>query len=104
MAEAVAQCSVKEVFLEISQNSEENTCARVSFLIKLQAWALQLYKRETLAQVFSFEFCEISKKTFFYRTALVAASIIDSSLSFSNRVNLWPSLLYQAFHGILEQY
>ena len=27
----------KKVFLEISQNSEENTCARVSFLIKLQA-------------------------------------------------------------------
>ena len=26
------------MFLEISQNSQENTCARVSFLIKLQAW------------------------------------------------------------------
>ena len=26
----------KKVFLEISQNSEENTCARVSFLIKLK--------------------------------------------------------------------
>ena len=30
-------CSVKKVFLEILQNSQENTCARVSFLIKLQA-------------------------------------------------------------------
>ena len=30
-------CSVKKVFLEISQNSQENTRARVSFLIKLQA-------------------------------------------------------------------
>ena len=29
---------VKKVFLEISQNSQENTCARVCFLIKLQAW------------------------------------------------------------------
>ena len=28
--------SVKNVFLEILQNSQENTCARVSFLIKLQ--------------------------------------------------------------------
>ena len=28
---------MKKVFLEISQNSQENTCARVSFLIKLQA-------------------------------------------------------------------
>ena len=31
------RCSVKKVFLEISQNSQENACARVSFLIKLQA-------------------------------------------------------------------
>ena len=33
-------------------------------------------KKETLAQVFSCEFCEISKNTFFYRTPLVAASIV----------------------------
>ena len=33
-AEAVAQrCSVKKVFLKIFQNSQESTCARVSFLI-----------------------------------------------------------------------
>ena len=28
---ATRRCSVKKVFLEISQNSPENTCARVSF-------------------------------------------------------------------------
>ena len=45
-SEAVAQrCSVKKVLLEISQNSQENTCARVSFLIKLQASGLQLYQK-----------------------------------------------------------
>ena len=33
----VQRCSVKMMFLEISQNSQKNTCARVSFLIKLQA-------------------------------------------------------------------
>ena len=27
----------KKLFLEISQNSQENTCARVCFLIKMQA-------------------------------------------------------------------
>ena len=33
LTEAVAQrCSVKKVFLEILQNSQENTSARVSFL------------------------------------------------------------------------
>ena len=39
----------KKVFLEISQNSQENKCARGSFLIMLQAY--------------------------FYRTPLVAASV-----------------------------
>ena len=34
------RCSVrKKVFLEILQNSQENTCARGSFLITLQAWS-----------------------------------------------------------------
>ena len=58
----------KKVFLEISQNSQENTCARVSFLIKLQALACNFIKKEILTQVFSGEFCETSKNTFFYRT------------------------------------
>ena len=34
----------KKVFLKISQNSQENTCARVSFLIKLQAWGHPISK------------------------------------------------------------
>ena len=33
----VRRCSVKKVFLQISQNSQENTCARFSFL------GLQIY-------------------------------------------------------------
>ena len=37
-SEAVAQrCSVKKAFFKISQNSQENSCARVSFSITLQA-------------------------------------------------------------------
>ena len=52
------------VFLEISQNSQESTCARVSFLIKLQS-SCNFIKKEALAQVFSCEFCEISENTFF---------------------------------------
>ena len=43
------------MFLGIPKNSQENTCVRVSFLIKLQA----------SVQVFSCEFYEISKDTFF---------------------------------------
>ena len=45
------------MFLKISQNPQENTCTRVSYLIKLQV--------ETLAQVFSCEFGEFFKNTFF---------------------------------------
>ena len=33
----VKRCSVEKVFLEISQNAQENTYARVSILIKLQS-------------------------------------------------------------------
>ena len=53
------------VFLEISQNIQENACARNAFLIKLQALACNFIKKESLAQAFSCVFCEISKNTFF---------------------------------------
>ena len=84
--EAVTQiCSVKNVFLEILQNSQENTCARVSVLIKF-------FKKETLAQVFYSEFCEISKSTFFtehFRWLLLwfilVASIIVTLVSWFSR-------------------
>ena len=46
--------------------SVKPTCAWASFLIKF-------IKKETMAQVFSCEFCEISKNNFFYKTPLVAA-------------------------------
>ena len=67
-------CSVKKVFLEISQNSWENARARAYFLIKLQA---NLQLQETLAQTFSCEVCKISKNTPSYRTRPVAASEIS---------------------------
>ena len=60
--------------LKISQNSQENTCGRVSFLIKLQAKACNFIKKETLAQVFSYEFYEIFKSTFFTEHLRATAS------------------------------
>ena len=71
---AVRRCSVKKVFSEILQNSQGHTCARDSFLIKLEAKACNFIKKESLVQVFSCEFCEISKDTFFNRKPLAAAS------------------------------
>ena len=59
----------------MSQNSLENTCARASFLIKLPE-ACNFIKEETLAQVFSCEFYEISKSTFFTEHIWTTASAI----------------------------
>ena len=63
----------------MSQNSQENTCTR-SF-----PEAFSFIKKETLAQVFSCDFCEISKRTSAYRTPLVAA--------FNN--SRWPELIWK---------
>ena len=68
----------KKGVLEISKNSQENTCVRVSFLIKLLPEACNFIKKEALAQVSSCEFCENFKNTFFYRTSPVACSRVFS--------------------------
>ena len=57
------RCSVKKVFLEISQNSKENTCARV------------FINKETRVQVFPCEFCEISNNIFFTEHPWASASV-----------------------------
>ena len=74
------------MFLKISQNSQENTCARVSFLIKLQASAC--------AQVFSCEFCGISKNIFFYRTLPVTACFVQL---FRSAIRILSNIFHDAF-------
>ena len=54
------RCSVK-VFLEVSQNSQENTCARVSFLIKSQA--------RTWHRCFPVKFAKILRTSFLQNTS-----------------------------------
>ena len=76
----------EKVFLEIWQNSHENTCSRVSFLIKLPE-ASNFINKETLAQVFSCEFCEISQNTFFTENLWTTASnIYLSTICFGFRL------------------
>ena len=43
---------LKKEFLKILQNSQENACARVSFLIKLQDESATLSKRDSDTDVF----------------------------------------------------
>ena len=62
----------------IKSISQENTYARVFFLIKLQVSACNFAKKETLAQMFPCEFYKFSKNTFSYRTPPVAASVYRS--------------------------
>ena len=47
-------------------------CTFKEFLIRPKAW--NFIKKETLTQLFSCEFCEISKNTLLHRTHLVTAS------------------------------
>ena len=64
-SEAVVQrCSVKKVLVNISQNPQKNNCARVSFL-------LILFKKRLCHGCFPVSFF---KKTYFYKTPLVAAA------------------------------
>ena len=46
------RCFKKKVYLKISQNLQENICARTPFI-----------KKETLAEVFSCAFCKLSKNS-----------------------------------------
>ena len=54
----------KNVYLKVSQISQEKTCVRLSCLLKLQADDCNFIKKETLVQVFSCEFFEIFRNTF----------------------------------------
>ena len=63
--------------LKIWPKEQQNTLLMCHSLLFNKVSGLRpatLLKKETLAQVFSCEFCEISKDTFSCRTALVAAS------------------------------
>ena len=46
------------------------------FFNKAAGLGLKFIKKETLTHVFSCEFCEIFKNTYFYRTPLVATSAV----------------------------
>ena len=86
--------------LETSQNSQENNCARVSFLIQLQAWETV----GTLAQVFFCEFCEISKNTFFDRTLLVAASVFWENRSKYVILGWEETLIFRIHEASMKRY
>ena len=78
LPEAVAcRCSLKKVFLKSLRNSQETTCGRDSFLIKWQAWGLQLQWKEDWHRYFSVNFAK------FLRAPPLAASLLHSTIAAS---------------------
>ena len=65
-------CSIKKVPLKVSQNSQENISATVSFFIKLQAWGL--VKDRFQHRCFSMNFLKILRTPFLYRKPPAAFS------------------------------
>ena len=64
----------KSVFRNFTKFTRKHLCQSL-FFNKVAGLACNFIKTETLAQVFSCEFCEISKNTYSYRTPPVAASV-----------------------------
>ena len=87
----IRRCSVKKVFLKISQNSQENTCATVPFFFQTCIFI----KKETLTHVFCCKFCDIFKNTFFYRTPLVALLFLKHWLGLEIKLKVfrWLTIL-----------
>ena len=78
MTEAVAQrCSVKKVFLETSQNSHEDACARVSFF---RGWSATLLKKRPWHRCFPVHVAKLLRTSFFQ-------NISDGC--FCNKICLW---------------
>ena len=72
------------VFSEIRKIHRKTPVPESLFWNKVAA--CNFIKKETLTQVFSCEFCQISKNTYFYRTPPVAASKIKSNFKHSTYI------------------
>ena len=79
----------KKVFLEISRNSQENNCARVS-----EPETCNFIKRKTPAQVFSCEFWEIFKNTVLTEHLWATASVRRQTTDIINIINVVPVSLF----------
>ena len=100
----IRRCSMKKLFLKILQNWQKSTCARVSFLIKLQASGNFIKKevKEVNAKVFSYEFCEYLR-TLFYRIPPVLAFLLCFHILLFPRSLLLTLGMYLFLGKLLEE-
>ena len=75
----------KGVLRNFAKFTGKHLCQSLLFN-KVVGQACNFIKKDTLAQVFSCEFCEISKSTFFHRTPLAAASVMGSVRRLDNGI------------------
>ena len=101
------RCSAKMMFLKISQNSQENICATLSFLIKLQVLkslinkieafrpetlfkrdfkACNFNKKETMAQVKHLWFLLNFEEQFFTEHLRTATSVHDNTVAYKRLI------------------
>ena len=90
-------CSIKKLFLKISQNSQENTCVGVSFLTMLHALVCNFTEKEMLPQLFSCEFCEILSTPSLQNTSRQLFLFCSLFLGLSSFYPFHISLFYQGF-------
>ena len=86
----------KDVLRNFVKFTGKHLCQSLLFN-KVAGGASNFIKKGTLAQVFSSEFCEISKNTFFYRTPLVAAFwfwLSIPEMNTSRKVKEWLICFY----------
>ena len=87
---AIGSVLLKKVFLKISQNSQENNCARISFLIKLHALACNFIKKATLSKMLSCEFWGIFKNI-----------LLQSTFGWLLR-NIFHFLIWEVTHSMIH--
>ena len=86
------RCSVKKLFLKISQNfAGKHLCQSLS----LNKVTCNFTKKESLAQVFFCQFCEVFKNRFFYRSLQVVASVISTRSIW--KIRFFPDYLEKIF-------
>ena len=81
----------KKMFLKISQNSQQNTCARVPFLINFPASGLQLYqkkkKKKDWQSCFLTNFVKFLRLSFLQTTSGRLSLAVVSAASFTGVIN-----------------
>ena len=98
------RCSVKKVFLEILQNSQGNVCARVSFLIKLQA-PITLLKKRLWHRCFPVNFTKFLRTTFFTEHLWwLLLHITDQLVIYYMHLKYMKDLYSNKYISILEEF